>query len=423
MNRTRLTDLLRALARLAALGVLLTLAGCGPAPSDGRSADPAGEHASGGHGDGHGDGHDAHAPLVDGDLELDLRIVEDGVPPEYRARARVDGEPLAPERLDLMVRLERLGGRVDEIPFEPEGEGLVGTRTVDEPHSFDVRAVARHDGHEHVFEFASHEGRTTIPAERARRAGVTIEPVGPATVERTRRLQGTVRVPEDLRVDVHAPYAGIVTELPLRSGQRIAEGDLVARVRSTTSLEEYEVRAPRDGHVITVNANVGAEATESPLIQLADLSRKWIELAAFPDGLAELAPGQTVRIDVAGMPEGELLGAVPGGRAGQARLMRAAVADPDLRLAPGQRVLVDVVVERREVPRAVRVEALQRFRGFDVVFMREGDVYEVRMLDLGLVDGTHAEVLGGIAAGVPYVVGNSFLIKADVLKAGASHAH
>jgi cobalt-zinc-cadmium efflux system membrane fusion protein len=45
------------------------------------------------------------------------------------------------------------------------------------------------------------------------------------------------------------------------------------------------------------------------------------------------------------------------------------------------------------------------------------------MLELGERDGEWVEVLGGIDPGTPYVVEQSFLIKADIEKSGASHDH
>ena len=82
-----------------------------------------------------------------------------------------------------------------------------------------------------------------------------------------------------------------------------------------------------------------------------------------------------------------------------------------------------MVVNREEVPLAVRTEALQRFRDFQVVFAKIGETYEVRMLDLGRQTEEWTEVLGGIEGGQEYVTVNSFLIKADVEKDGASHDH
>jgi cobalt-zinc-cadmium efflux system membrane fusion protein len=52
-----------------------------------------------------------------------------------------------------------------------------------------------------------------------------------------------------------------------------------------------------------------------------------------------------------------------------------------------------------------------------------GDTYEVRMLDIGRRTEEWVEVLGGLRPGEEYVTQNSFLIKADIEKSGASHDH
>jgi len=58
-----------------------------------------------------------------------------------------------------------------------------------------------------------------------------------------------------------------------------------------------------------------------------------------------------------------------------------------------------------------------------VVFARFGDTYEVRMLELGRGNRDWIEVLGGLVPGTEYVTANSYLIKADIEKSGASHDH
>ena len=71
----------------------------------------------------------------------------------------------------------------------------------------------------------------------------------------------------------------------------------------------------------------------------------------------------------------------------------------------------------------VPLAALQRFRDWDVVFVRFGDDYEIRPLELGRRDGVNVEVLGGLKAGDPVVVEQSYIVKADIEKSGASHDH
>ena len=82
-----------------------------------------------------------------------------------------------------------------------------------------------------------------------------------------------------------------------------------------------------------------------------------------------------------------------------------------------------IVTGEIPVPLAVRKIAVQSFRDMPVVFARFGNTFEVRMLETGLSDADYLEVTGGLKPGTEYVTENSFLIKADVLKDGASHDH
>ncbi len=106
-----------------------------------------------------------------------------------------------------------------------------------------------------------------------------------------------------------------------------------------------------------------------------------------------------------------------------ALLARAALPNRDGFWRPGMRVRGVVTIQSRQVPLAVRTEALQAFRDFTVVFAQVGNTYEVRMLELGTRGPEWTEVLGGIKPGQAYVTAGSYVIKADIEKAGASHDH
>lgn len=92
-------------------------------------------------------------------------------------------------------------------------------------------------------------------------------------------------------------------------------------------------------------------------------------------------------------------------------------------MAPGDLVQGQIDVEKIEVPLAVDNRGLQSFRNWTVVFIKVGDTYEIRPLKLGLSDGRYTEILIGLNPGDNYVVENSYLIKADIEKSGASHDH
>jgi cobalt-zinc-cadmium efflux system membrane fusion protein len=58
-----------------------------------------------------------------------------------------------------------------------------------------------------------------------------------------------------------------------------------------------------------------------------------------------------------------------------------------------------------------------------VVFVRVGEHFEVRPLELGRRANGYIEVLSGLQPNQVYGAGNSFLLKAELGKAGASHDH
>jgi len=89
----------------------------------------------------------------------------------------------------------------------------------------------------------------------------------------------------------------------------------------------------------------------------------------------------------------------------------------------GSFVTAQIEVATIDVPLAVKRTGLQAFRDFTVVYAKVGEQYEVRMLELGRHDGEWIEVLGGLKPGTEYVSQNSFILKADIEKSGASHDH
>jgi membrane fusion protein, heavy metal efflux system len=104
-------------------------------------------------------------------------------------------------------------------------------------------------------------------------------------------------------------------------------------------------------------------------------------------------------------------------------LARVELPNPTGSWRPGLFVTGEIIAEEAEVPVAVKTSALQQFRDWDVVFMQDGAMFEIAILDLGRRDSEWVEVLSGLPAGQKYATENSFIIKADILKSGAAHDH
>lgn len=361
--------------------------------------------------------------LQDGAVTLELAIYEQGVPPEYRAWISRDGEAVT-QGAELIVELTRLGGPADRFTFTYQGDYWLGDGVVEEPHSFDVTAELTLDGQDHQWTWQSHEGRTEISADMAEQAGIGTREAGPATIERRIASYGQLIANPEAIAHVKARFPGLVKRVAVRLGDTVQEGAVLATIESNESLQSYEIRAPFAGTVIQRNVNVGELAEGQSLFSVANLDTLWAELKIFPGQRREVAAGQTVRI----VSEGDeylsnLDHLLPSSNNAPFAIARAAIDNAQGTLTPGQLVSADIVVEKIDVPLAVDNRALQSFRDWTVVFIQAGDTYEIRPLELGRSDGRFTEVLSGLNPGDTYVVENSYLIKADIEKSGASHDH
>lgn len=364
--------------------------------------------------------------LRDGEFALEVTIFETNAPPHYRLYAYKGDDPIPPGEVVATIELSRLDGEVNRFTFTPESTYLVGSGEVTEPHSFDVTVTAEHGGKRSHWSYDSHEGRVTIPTAIAEVAGIRVEQAGPARIRNIKRLTGTIAFDANRYTAVRARFPGIVRSVNVQQGERVRRGQTLAVVEGNDSMRTYPITAPLDGVVIVRNTNVGDVAEASALFELADPSQVWVDLRAIGTDAEKLAPGQAVRIRSAtgsSTVEAKINRLLPVAGVGQSVIARVNVPNPQGRWRPGMTVSAEVTVDSRKVPLTVKEMGLQRFRDFTVVFAQVGETYEVRMLELGDRDGEYVEVLGGLKHGTRYVTEQSFLIRQDIEKSGASHDH
>jgi cobalt-zinc-cadmium efflux system membrane fusion protein len=426
------TKSIRTSLSIAAVGLLTALAAIWIL---GDGSHPHRDEAA--HGHDHGHGHDAHEEemprgphggrlLEEGAFALEITIFEKGVPPEFHIYPYSDGNPVAPDDVDLKIELGRLDGQVDSFDFRPQADYLRGDGIVTEPHSFDVSVSAVHQGQSYQWQYENYEGRTEIAAAMAEEAGIQTEPAGPATIRETLMLTGRIHANPARLSRVRARFPGMVKSVQSQLGEAVRAGDVLAKVQSNESLETYSVKAPIDGILVQREIQVGEATGTEPLFTIADLSEVWVEFDVFGDDLNRVRSGQAVAVQL--LDGQRINGSIDwisplATHTSQSVQARVALPNPYGLLRPGQFVRGEVTIAEHQVPLAVRVSGLQGFRDFKVVFARVGETYEVRMLELGRRDPQWVEVLGGLKPGTEYVTENSYLIKADIEKSGASHDH
>ncbi|WP_372191380.1 efflux RND transporter periplasmic adaptor subunit [Xanthomonas axonopodis pv. desmodiigangetici] len=418
---------------IAPLLLALVLSGCSR-NSDAAHEDHTGHAAEGdAAADAHGDDaktgtHGGRLLSQDGD-SVELAIAEDGTPPTYQAWLYRDGKPLPATAGKVEVHLTRLGGINEVHRLQPRDDGsLLADSTVGEPHSFDVEVRATVQGKTHRWAYPSYEGRTTIVAKVAQDAGIRVAPVGAGSIADQHEVQGLLTPAEGAQAQATARFPGPVRSLRVNVGDQVRAGQVLATVESNLSLTTYSVSAPISGTVLARNASLGSNASEGQaLFEIADLSTLWVDLHIFGADAGHITAGAPVtvtRISDGVVAQTTLERVLPGtATASQSTVARAVLRNSDGLWRPGSAVKARVTVAQQPAAMVVPVGALQRFRDWDVVFVRVVDVYEVRPVKLGARDAQQVQVLSGLAVGDAVVVEQSYLVKADIEKSGASHDH
>jgi cobalt-zinc-cadmium efflux system membrane fusion protein len=445
--------------------------------------------------------------LSDGSFQAEITIYEQGIPPQFRVYAYDRKKAIDPDEVKLTVELHRLGGRVDVINFQREGDYLRGDKVIEEPHSFDVRVLAEWNGHPYRWEYSQIEGRIELSPEAVQSAGIVIETAGAVQMKTTIELPGEIKLNADKVVHVVPRVSGVVTEVYKNLGDTVKHDEIIAVIDSRelaelkseylaslrrvelaqatferierlwkqkispekeylasrqalseakikmqealqkllslghsqndldrifdkpdANLTRYEMCVHFDGVIIEKHISVGeAVKDDADCFVLADLSTVWAEVAIYARDLNAVKAGQhvTVKSGVLGMEvDGTLtyIGPLVGEQTRTARGI-VVVQNPEGRWRPGLFVTVEIVQEEASVPVSVPVDAIQTYRDWSVVFVQYDNLFEVRPLELGRNDGRWVEVLHGLSPGERYIAHNSFVLKAELGKAGATHDH
>lgn len=208
--------------------------------------------------------------------------------------------------------------------------------------------------------------------------------------------------------------------------QKLASLGAVAGVPGR--LTRYEIRAPIDGVVTDKNISVGEVVREDVnIFMVADLTTVWVEMTVYAKDLGAVKVGQQATVKATSF-EAQATGKVSyvGSLVGEqtrAAKARVVLPNPEGVWRPGLPVNVELTANEVEVALAVSADAVQTLRDWTVVFGRYGNQFEARPIELGRSDGKMVEVLGGLQPGERYASRNSYLIKADIGKSGASHDH
>jgi len=284
----------------------------------------------------------------------------------------------------------------------------------------------------------------TVPAEKAEKeehaegvkftdakiaaAGIELAKAGPGVLRDSLLLNGIVQPNQESLLQVTPRFPGIVRDVRKRIGDRVEKGDVLAIVESNQSLTPYELKASLAGTVIDRQTTLGEFVSEQKsAFVIADLSTVWVDFSVYRRDLKRVNLGDQVLIDAAdgGQPiEAKISYLSPvGSSETQSALARAIVPNSGLRLRPGLFVTGRLTLSAKKVNVAVKSSALQTVENRTVVFVRDGEKFEPRDVEIGDRDQELVEITFGVIEDEIYAAKNSFIVKAEMAKGTAEHEH
>ncbi|WP_454642792.1 divalent metal ion exporter adaptor subunit IhpB [Bradyrhizobium liaoningense] len=259
-------------------------------------------------------------------------------------------------------------------------------------------------------------------------AGIELAKASTGVLRASLLLNGIVQPNQESLVQVTPRFPGIVRDVRKRIGDVVQKGDVLAIVESNQSLTPYELKAALAGTVIDRQTTLGEYVSEQkPAFVIADLSTVWVDFSVYQRDLKRVSIGDEVLIDPAdgGQPiEAKISYLSPVGSSDtQSAVARAIVSNREERLRPGLFITGRLTLSAKKVNVAVKSSALQTVENRIVVFVRNGEKFEVRDVEIGNRDKELVEITFGVVDGEMYAARNSFIVKAEMAKGSAEHEH
>lgn len=222
----------------------------------------------------------------------------------------------------------------------------------------------------------------------------------------TLSMPSTVSLLPERQAQVTTRFDGRIQEIKVKIGQDVQKGQeliIVEPVQIGTNVITY--RSPMTGRVMQQNVVLGQAVTfQTSLIDLADISQVLLKGAVYetPD-LARLKVGQKVTANIGIYPNQTFEGKIEkidAGPAADSRAMHvyalfdnaAGLLKPNLR-----GTMVVTLNDKNEKPTVViPLAAVLENNGVSFVFVREGQTFERREVQLGSKTSSEIEVVSGV---------------------------
>lgn len=291
----------------------------------------------------------------------------------------------------------------------------------DDRHEHEGQFTER-EGHAHD-EHEDHQQSTHISDGIADFSGISLEQASPRILRRQLTVYGKINAGPAQLSHVRARFRGLIVAVKVDIGQQVQAGQLLAEVESNSSLRVYKIHSPIAGKIVERHANKGEATDNQVLFSIANFDQLWAEFRIFPSQHNRVKAGQLVKMNSGQRYwQSHIQHLIPA-LDKPYQLARVQFDNRRLGFTPGMLVEADVQFGEIKVDLAVAKSALQTLEGKSGVFIKQQQRYVFTPLGLGVSDDDYVEVTSGLEAGQYYVMGNSYLLKADLEKSAAEHVH
>lgn len=362
------------------------------------------------------------------DFQVEVTIFEsEGISPRFRIYFYDNQVPITPSKVEFQMEIARIN-RIEYIPFIEQANYLESTIEAKEPHSFRVKIIATYKDKTYEWSYESYEGRVELTSEAIKANSIKIEIAQAALLEIKLNVMGKILPNEEATVHISPRFPGIVKGVYKKLGDHVRKGETLAVIESNESLQNYEIKSEIEGMIIKKEINLGMVLSgQETIFLISDLQTVWADFNIYRHDLSKIKIGDPIGVksldgDLHEFSSISYISSI-GHESTQSVIVRAVLSNPNELWKPGLFISGEITVDSVSVPVAIKDSALQTFRDWNVVFVNDGNVFEVVPVQLGRRNKQWIEVTSGLVPGDHYVSENSFILKADLEKSGAIHEH
>lgn len=361
-----------------------------------------------------------------GDIALELMVFEQGMPPHFRAYLYKNGKMIEPDKAHLTMQLMRFNNKTDKITFIAVENFLQSNQIIREPHSFDVIIQLDLQGKRFNWNYSSYEGRVKMVKAIQKAADIQISTVQSHVIKTQLKVVGKIVSNRDTLIPIYARYSGIIKSMVKNLGDEVTKGEVLVTIESNESLQNYTITTPMAGTIVHKYATNGelAQSTK-PIYEVANLSNVWADFTLYRKEAPLVKQGMKVIVSGdEGTPKSiSTISYISplGIEDSQTTLARSVLSNENRVWLPGMYVNAAITIKEKLAPMAIPLSAIQHLNGNEIVFVQQGNYFEATPVVLGEKDEHWVEIVSGLDLGQRYVSKNSFIMKAELGKDGASH--